>query len=75
MTLARIPAERYDPRRYVSEELEARRLPLGALPSPAWDWFVDPGAPLTPEIADALAVLFGTSAELWSNLEDAWQTR
>lgn len=67
-----VPAERFDPRQYVREELAARGWGIDQLPAPLWDWWTDPAAPLTDCLAVDLAALFGTSAELWLEMERAW---
>jgi HTH-type transcriptional regulator/antitoxin HigA len=83
----RIPAEVFHPSEYIVEELEARGWTRDRLATEmrGEDWGTDrlaidlyleigptnPGCRLGA-MADDLARVFGTSAELWRNLEASW---
>src|SRR5690242_18290166 len=74
-----IPAEVFPPGEYVRDELEARgwtqqdlALILGR-PANAINQIIAGKRSITPETAKGLAAAFGTSAEFWMNLENAYQ--
>lgn len=82
--IGRIPAEAVHPTEYILEELEARGWTLDDLAAKtpgdfglnrlAMDFYLlqDEGVRLGEAGAEGLAAAFGTSKELWLNLERAW---
>lgn len=82
-----MPAEVFHPSEYITEEIEARGWTLDRLAHEmggdygitrlALDLYIEVG-PTEPALrigqhtADQLAKAFGTSADLWTNLEAAW---
>ena len=76
---ARIPAESFLPGEYIAEELEARgwtQTDLAEIlgrPLRLVNELIKGKRSITPETARGLAQAFGTSAELWMNLESAYQ--
>jgi HTH-type transcriptional regulator / antitoxin HigA len=75
----RIAAEVFPPGDYIREELEARhwrQSDLAAVlgrPLPAINEMINGKKRITAETAKALALAFGTSAEVWLNLETAYR--
>ena len=75
----RIPAEVFSPGEYLSDELEARGWSQTELaeilgrPATVVNQIVRGKRSITPELAKELAAALGTSAELWLNLENAYQ--
>jgi HTH-type transcriptional regulator/antitoxin HigA len=75
----RIGAEVFPPGDHIREELEARRWTQGDLaavlgrPLPAINEMINGKERITAETAKALALAFGTSAEVWLNLETAYR--
>jgi len=74
----RRPAEVYAPYRFVQEESEIRRWSMGELEERSGLELTDlldalTGRPITEHIAAGLARAFGTSAELWLNLDAAYR--
>lgn len=74
-----IPAEVFPPGEYIRDELEARgwtqqdlALILGR-PANAVNQIIAGKRSITPETAKGLAAAFGTSADFWMNLENAYQ--
>ena len=74
-----IPAEVFPPGEYIRDELEARgwsqqdlALILGR-PANAVSQIIAGKRSITPETAKGLAAAFGTSADFWMNLENAYQ--
>jgi addiction module HigA family antidote len=76
MTNARTPAEVFPPGDFIRKELEARHWTQSDLaavlgrPLPAVNEIINGKKRITAETAKALALAFGTSAELWLNLEN-----
>jgi HTH-type transcriptional regulator/antitoxin HigA len=76
---ARIPAESFLPGEYIADELEARgwtQTDLAEIlgrPPRLVNELIKGKRGITPETARGLAQAFGTSAELWMNLESAYQ--
>lgn len=75
----RIPAEVFPPGEYIKEELEARGWTqndlaeiMGVYPRTISE-LVSARRGVTPETARGLGAAFGTSAQLWMNLESAYQ--
>jgi plasmid maintenance system antidote protein VapI len=69
----RKPAEVFDPREFCREEMAERGMAEAMLPITVTRWLRDADAPLSGPVAFGLSALFGTSRELWRNLETAWQ--
>lgn len=75
----RIPAEVFPPGEYIRDELDARGWTQQDLalildrPVNAVNQVIMGKRAVTPETAKGLASAFGTSAELWMNLENAFQ--
>ncbi len=76
---ARIPAEVFAPGEFLAEELEARgwsQIELAEIlgrPPRLISEIISNKRSITPETAVGLAAAFGTSAQLWMNLETAYQ--
>lgn len=68
------PKMHFDPREYFEDELKARGLRLDQCIFTIRRWFTSEDA-MTPKVAWAISVVFGTSQELWLNLDAAWQSR
>ena len=74
-----IPAEVFSPGEFLAEELEAREWTQTDLaeildcPQCIADEIIAGKRNITSEMAQKLAVAFGTSIELWLNLEAAYQ--
>ena len=74
-----IPAETFPPGEFVKDELEARGWTQADLaeimgrPVQAISEIIAGKKAVTPETAQGLAAAFGTSAELWLNLESAYR--
>lgn len=72
-------AETFPPGEFLREELDARNWTQADLatimgrPSGLINEIVNAKRAITPETAKALGEAFGTSPELWMNLESAWQ--
>jgi HTH-type transcriptional regulator / antitoxin HigA len=75
----RIPAEVFPPGEYIKEELEERGWTQNDLaevlgrPIQLVNEVILDKRGVTPETAKGLAAAFGTSAQLWLNLDAAWQ--
>lgn len=75
----RIPAEVFPPGEYIQDELDARGWTQDDLaqilgrPLNAVNQIIKGKRGITPETAKGLAAAFGTSAEFWMNLENAFQ--
>src|SRR5437899_4726898 len=73
------PAEVFPPGEFIKDELEERGWTQADLaeivgrPLPAINQIINGARAITPETAIELAQAFGTSAELWLNLETAYQ--
>lgn len=73
------PAEVFPPGEFIRDELEARDWTQADLakilgkPLPAVNELIAGKKAITPETARALAAAFGTSADLWMNLESAYR--
>jgi HTH-type transcriptional regulator / antitoxin HigA len=73
------PAEVFPPGEYIQDELDARGWSLADLarllgqPLDAVHDLIEGPMTIVPELARALAEAFGTSSELWTNLEHARQ--
>src|SRR5258706_4997003 len=76
---ARIPAEVFAPGEFLAEELEARGWSQTELaeilgrPPRLINEIIASKRAITPETAKGLAAAFGTSAQLWMNLETSYQ--
>lgn len=76
---ARIAAEAFEPGEYLRDELEERgwsQIELAEVlgrPPRLISEIISGKRAITPETAKGLAAAFGTSAQLWMNLETAWQ--
>lgn len=74
-----MPAEVFPPGEYIRDELEARNWTQQDLakilnrPLPTINLIISGKRSVTPETAKGLAAAFGTSAELWLSLENAFQ--
>lgn len=79
MTNTRRPAEVFAPGEYIREELEARGWTQGDLatilnrPLQAINEIINGKKRITAETAKAIAAAFGTSPEVWLNLENTYQ--
>ena len=79
MAATRMPAEVFPPGDFIREELEARHWTQKDLasvigrPIQAVNEIINGRKSITAETAKQLAAAFGTSAELWLNLESAYQ--
>jgi HTH-type transcriptional regulator/antitoxin HigA len=79
MRATRTPAEVFPPGDFVREELEARRWTQGDLasvigrPVQVVNEIVNGRKGITAQTAKQLAAAFGTSAELWLNLESTYR--
>jgi len=77
----RTVAEVFPPGEFIREELEARDWTQSDLarilgrPLQAVNMIINGRKAITPETAIELAAAFGTSAELWMNLETAYRLR
>lgn len=75
----RVPAEVFPPGEFVRDELEARSWTQSDLaeilgrPVRTVNEVVTGKRSVTPETARGLAAAFGTSAEVWMNLQTAWE--
>lgn len=75
----RIPAEVFSPGEYLNDELEARGWSQAEFadiigrPAPVVSQIIRGKRAITPEIAKELSAALGTSAEVWMNLEAAYQ--
>lgn len=73
------PAEAFPPGDFIREELEVRRWSQGDLarimgrPTQVINEIVNGRKAVTAETAKQLAAAFGSSAQLWLNLESTWQ--
>ena len=65
------PARAVSPTTILRRELQARNLSL----SPDLQPLIDRDLPITPEIAQQLGALLGTSQEFWLNLEGNYRAR
>ncbi|MBL4698184.1 MAG: helix-turn-helix domain-containing protein [Phycisphaerales bacterium] len=76
---ARVPAEVFPPGDFIAEELDARGWAqedlarILAKPLPTVNKIIKGKTAITPATAKKLSAAFGTSAELWMNLESSWQ--
>jgi len=76
---ARVPAEVFAPGEFLKEELDARdwsQIELAEIlgrPARVVSEIISGKRAITPETAKGLAAALGTSAELWMNLETAYQ--
>src|SRR5688572_15333775 len=76
---ARVPAEVFPPGDYLAEELEARNWTQTELaeilgrPARLVNEIIAGKRAISPETAKGLSAAFGTSPELWMNLETAYQ--
>lgn len=68
----RKPAEVFDPRDFLDEEMSERGMTETNLPMTVRRWR-DSGGPVTPKVAHALSALLATSPEFWINLDAAWR--
>ena len=79
MTRTHTPAEVFPPGDFIREELEARQWTQGDLasvlcrPLQAINEIVNGKKKITAETAKELAAAFGTSPDLWLNLETTYQ--
>ena len=75
----RIPAEVFPPGEFLREELEARRwtqtefAEIISRPTRLVNEIIAVKRGVTPDTARALAAAFGTSAQLWMNMETSYQ--
>jgi len=73
-----MPAKVFPPGEFIRDELEARRWTQGDLaavlrrPAPAVNEIINGRKRITAETAKELAAAFGTSPDLWLNLESTW---
>jgi HTH-type transcriptional regulator/antitoxin HigA len=79
MRATHTPAEAFPPGEFIREELAARGWTQGDLasivgrPLQAVNEIVNGRKAITAQTARQLAAAFGTSPELWLNLESAWR--
>ena len=75
----RTPAEVFPPGEFIRDELEARGWTQGDLaqimgrPEPTINLIINDKRGITPETATELAGAFGTTAEFWLNLDNAYR--
>lgn len=65
----------FDPREYFWDEFVARHMVLSDFPSIVWEWYENKDATMTPAVAHAIALNFGTSDEVWLRMDEYWQKR
>jgi hypothetical protein len=69
------PAEYFDPREYLDDELKARGQTIKDCLGTVRRWYYSTD-PMPPRVAWAIAVFFGhTHSEGWLNLDRVWQSR
>ena len=79
MTVTHTPAEAFPPGEYLRDELEERGWTVTGLaeiigrPVAAVSEILDARKAITPDMARSFSEAFGTSAELWLNLETAYR--
>lgn len=71
-----MPAEYFDPRDYLLEEVTARGQKIDNLIGTVQRWYHSTD-PMTPRVAWAIAVYIGDSslADGWLRLDQVWQSR
>lgn len=78
--MSRWEAEAFSPGEFVRDELGARNGAQEDLarilgrPLRTVDQILEGTMPVTPQTAQELAAAFGTTAELWTNLESAYRS-
>lgn len=71
----RHPAEVFDPREFVRDEMALRGMTDKGVGATVRSWMAAADAPMTNKVSQALSVLFSTSQDYWRNLDAAYQQR
>ncbi len=70
----RKPAEVFDPRDFLDEEMAAREMAVEDMPAEVQRW-MDSDEPMPSMAAYQLGMIFDMSMAYWLNLDEAWRSR